>query len=321
MPATVRPDVAVHSRDLLGEAPVWLAAEARLLWIDISGRRIEWLDPETRHVDVLDVGDKIGSAAPSAGGGLVAVLPHEFVHIDPASGRRTVLAPVETDLPGNQMNDGKCDSHGRFWAGSWTLDYTPGATLYRLNADRSVDRMLEPVTCSNGLGWSPDDRLMYYIDSSTYRVDVFDFDAASGDIGGRRPLVEIPEAAGMPDGLTVDADGCVWVALWGGSALHRYDPSGRLDMVVELPTANVTCCTFGGADLRDLYITTAREDLDEAALGAQPEAGSLFVCRPGPAGVLPNAYAGGGTGGPAERFGGSAPEMGGHDEHRSARTG
>lgn len=289
MPATLRPDVAVHGRDLLGEGPVWLAAEARLLWIDISGRRIRWLDPRSGQVEVLDVGEKIGAAAPAAGGGLVAALPHEFVRID-AGGHRTVLATVETDLPGNQMNDGKCDSRGRFWAGSWTLDYTPAGALYRLNADRTIDRMLEPVTCSNGIGWSPDDRLMYYIDSTTYRVDVFDYDAAPGDIRGRRPFVEIPEATGMPDGLTVDADGCVWVALWGGSALHRYDPKGRLDVVVELPTANVTSCTFGGGDLRDLYITTAREDLDEAALAAQPEAGSLFVCRPGPGGVLPNAY-------------------------------
>jgi sugar lactone lactonase YvrE len=289
VPTTLRPEVAVRSRNVLGEGPVWIAAESRLLWIDISGRRIQWLDPPTGQVEVLDVGEKIGAAAPAAAGGLVAVLPHEFVRIDRA-GRRTVLAPVETDLPGNQMNDGKCDSRGRFWAGSWTLDYTPAAALYRLNADQTVERMLAPVTCSNGLGWSPDDRLMYYIDSTTYRVDVFDYDAESGDIRGRRSLVEVPESSGMPDGLTVDADGCVWVCLWGGSALHRYDPTGRLDKVIELPTANVTSCTFAGADLRDLYITTAREDLDEGALAAQPEAGSLFVCRPGAVGLPPNEY-------------------------------
>jgi sugar lactone lactonase YvrE len=220
----------------------------------------------------------------------VAALTHEFALID-HEGRQTKLADVEQDRPGNRMNDGKCDSRGRFWAGSWTIDLTPDGALYRLDTDGTVSRLLEPVTCSNGIGWSPDDSLMYYIDSTTYRVDVFDYDSDSGAIAGRRPLVEIPELHGMPDGLTVDADGCIWVCLWGGSAIRRYDPAGRLDMVISLPTANVTSCTFGGRDLGDLYITSAREDLDERALAAQPEAGSLFVCRPGPTGLQPNAFA------------------------------
>jgi sugar lactone lactonase YvrE len=283
--------VAVRSGDLLGECPVWLAGENRLMWVDGSGRRIQWLDPSTGAVERMDLDREVGSVAPAASGGIVAALRHDFVLIDRAH-IVTVVANVESGLPGNRMNDGKCDSRGRFWAGSWTLDMTRAASLYRLNADFSVDMMLEPVTCSNGLGWSPDDRLMYYVDSTTYRVDTFDFDAGSGEIRARRPLVEILESAGMPDGLTVDADGCVWLCLWGGSAVHRYDPRGRLDMVLELPTANVTSCTFGGDDLRDLYITTAREDLDEHALATQPEAGSLFVCRPGPAGLVPNEFAG-----------------------------
>ena len=291
MTTAIRPDVAVHGSDLLGEAPVWLAAERRLMWVDGSGRAIQWLDPSTGWVDRMELETEIGAAAPAPDGELVAALRHEFARID-RSRAVTRIASVEAGLPGNRMNDGKCDSAGRFWAGSWAVDLSPSGALYRLELDGSVSTMLQPVTCSNGLGWSADDRLMYYIDSTTYRVDVFDYDAEPGDIGGRRALVEIPEAEGMPDGLTVDADGCVWVALWGGSSVRRYDPSGRLDMVVEVPTSNVTCCTFGGPDLRDLYITTAREDLAPDLLAAQPEAGSLFVCRPGPAGVEPYLYRG-----------------------------
>jgi sugar lactone lactonase YvrE len=276
---------------LLGECPIWLADEQKLMWIDGTAGRIQTLDPSTGQVTGIDVGKTVGSIAPAASGSVIAALTHEFTLFD-QSGRPTLLATVEKDLTGNRMNDGKCDSRGRFWAGSWTIDLTPKAALYRLDADSNVDVLLEPVTCSNGIGWSPDDRLMYYVDSTTSRVDVFDFDAESGDITRRRAFVEIPESTGMPDGLTVDADGCVWLCLWGGSAVHRYDPNGRLDIVLELPTANVTSCTFGGRDLRDLYITSAREDLDDAALASQPEAGSVFVCRPGPTGLEPNAFAG-----------------------------
>ncbi|HZQ49883.1 MAG TPA: SMP-30/gluconolactonase/LRE family protein [Candidatus Dormibacteraeota bacterium] len=291
MPTAIRPEIAVRGRDVLGECPVWFAADGALRWIDSTAGRVHALDPSTARVESIDVGQTIGSIAPTARGGVVAATGGGFSLID-RDGHTTLLAEVERDMPGNRMNDGKCDSRGRYWAGSWTVDLTPQAALYRLNTDHSVDVIRRPVTCSNGIGWSPDDRLMYYVDSTTYRVDVYDYDPESGGIRARPPLVEIAEATGMPDGLAVDADGCVWLCLWGGSAVHRYDPHGRLDTVVELPAANVTCCAFGGADLRDLYITTAREDLDEAALAAQPDAGSLFVCRPGVSGLTPNAFAG-----------------------------
>jgi sugar lactone lactonase YvrE len=272
---------------------VWLAADRKLMWVDGTGCRIEWLDPSTGIVDVLDVGRTIGAAAPALNGRFIGTLNHDFALIDPA-GSITVLSTVEANLPDNRLNDGKCDSRGRFWAGSCAAGIAPSSgALYRLNTDLSLDVMVRPVNLSNGIGWSPDDRRMYYIDSTAYRVDMFDYDAEGGDISNRRTLVEIDKTAGMPDGLTVDADGCVWVGLWGGWAVHRYDSSGRLDAVVRLPAENVTSCTFGGSDLRDLYITTAREDLDSAALDRQPEAGSLFVCRPGPAGLPPCVFGGG----------------------------
>src|SRR5581483_2550037 len=264
MPTAIRPEIAVRGRDVLGECPVWFAADGALRWIDSTAGRVHALDPSTARVESIDVGQTIGSIAPTARGGVVAATGGGFSLID-RDGHTTLLAEVERDMPGNRMNDGKCDSRGRYWAGSWTVDLTPQAALYRLNTDHSVDVIRRPVTCSNGIGWSPDDRLMYYVDSTTYRGAVYDYDPESGGIRARPPLVEIDEATGMPDGL---------------------------DTVLEHPAANVTCSAVGGADLRDLYIAPAREDLDEAALAAQPDAGSLFVCRPGVSGLTPNAFAG-----------------------------
>ena len=191
------------------------------------------------------------------------------------------------------MNDGYVDSRGRFWAGTLSLERREGqGALFRLDPDRSVHTMLEPVTTSNGIDWSVDGRLMYYTDTGTRRVDVFDFDERLGAIAGRRPFVEVAEADGKPDGLVVDAEGGIWVALFRGGAVRRYLPDGRLDRVIELPVALVTKCAFGGPELRDLYITTAHKDLSPAERQAQPLAGGLFRVTPGMAGKAPNRFAG-----------------------------
>jgi sugar lactone lactonase YvrE len=180
------------------------------------------------------------------------------------------------------MNDGKCDRAGRFFAGTKADDDTPQAgALYRLE-NGEVTQLLDNVTISNGIGWSPDERLMYYADTPTGRIDVFDFDATTGEPTNRRRFVDIPQDAGLPDGLCVDADGAVWVALWGGAAVHRYRADGELDRVLRLPVSNVTCPTFGGKDLDVLYITTARTD--------EPGSGALFRCRPGVTGQPANPY-------------------------------
>ena len=149
-------------------------------------------------------------------------------------------------------------------------------SLYRLDIDGTVTRMVEGVSISNGLGWSPDGATLYYVDTPTLRIDRFDFDAATGDIAGRREFVTIREGGGRPDGLAVDAEGAVWVATWPGYGVHRYLPDGTLDAIVPLPVSNVSSCEFGGRDLRDLFITTAWELLSEAAHAEQPLAGSLF---------------------------------------------
>jgi sugar lactone lactonase YvrE len=189
------------------------------------------------------------------------------------------------------MNDGSCDASGRFWAGTMALDERPGAgTLYRLSGDGHVETVLRPVTISNGLDWTDDDERMYFVDTATGCVDVFDFDAAAGAISNRRTFVRIAPEQGAPDGLTVDAEGCVWVSLWGGGAVHRYAPRGTLECVVRLPVTHPTSCAFGGNDLRELYITTAAIALTERERARQTNAGDLFRCRPGPAGRAPHRF-------------------------------
>jgi sugar lactone lactonase YvrE len=186
------------------------------------------------------------------------------------------------------MNEGGCDPDGRFWCGSMAYDQAPGrGALYRLDPDGAVRRILDGVTISNGLDWSPDGSLAYYDDTATHRVDVFDYDRVTG-LTARRPFVRLPDD-GNPDGLTVDAEGGVWVALFGGGAVHRYTPAGALDVVVEVPTAQVTACTFGGPRLDELFVTTSREGM---AADDDPLAGALFRAEVGVPGLPVREFAG-----------------------------
>ncbi|SMQ16068.1 Sugar lactone lactonase YvrE [Streptomyces sp. Ag82_O1-12] len=262
-------EVAVRAEAELGEGPTWDAATGRLLWIDILGSRLHTYDPVTGRRSVRRTEQHIGAVKPRAGGGLVLNLRDGVGLLDPDGGFRWLH---HEPVPGRRANDAAVAPDGALWTGTMRYDEAPGGgTLSRVTGDGSVDVVLDDVAVSNGTGWSPDGRLMYYIDSPTRRVDVFDH--VDGRITGRRTLAEIEESAGFPDGLTVDAEGCVWVALWQGSAVRRYTPDGELDRVIDLPVPLVTACAFGGADLSDLYITTARVGLTEPPALA----GSLFV--------------------------------------------
>jgi sugar lactone lactonase YvrE len=189
------------------------------------------------------------------------------------------------------MNDGKVDSRGRFWAGTMAGDHTPAqGSLYRLqrsNGAYEVSPMVGGITIANGLDWSPDNRILYYVDSATQRIDRFDFDAESGTLSNRRPFVEIPAAEGLPDGMTVDAEGCIWLALFRSGSIRRYSTAGKVIMEVKVPVALVTSCAFGGSGLDELYITTARHRLSPAEALEQPTSGGLFMCRPGAVGRQP----------------------------------
>lgn len=284
--------VAVDAGAELGEGPSWDARDGTLHWVDIKAGRLHAYEPAGGGRRTVEVGQPVGAAAPRAAGGHVLAVADGFAVIE-ADGTVATLAKVEDDNPANRMNDGKCDRHGRFWAGTMAWDESPGAgALYRLDSDGSVTKMLDGVTISNGLAWSLDDATMYYIDTPTHGVDAFDYDPTTGAIDSRRRVIDVPEEAGSPDGMTLDAEGFLWVALYHGAAVRRYAPDGTLDRAVELPATNVTCCAFGGPALTDLYITSARQQLSPAQLAEQPLAGALFVHRPGVAGLPTDSFAG-----------------------------
>ncbi len=289
----VEAEVAVDAHAQLGEGPVWDEASGQLIWVDIMAGLVHRFTPDAEVDESADVGQPVGAVAARTTPGLVLAMRDGFGVLDTDTGDVQMIAGAEAHVKGNRMNDGKCDSAGRFWAGTMAFDQSPAAgALYRLERDHSVAKMIQGVSISNGLCWSADDRSMYYIDSPTQGVDVFDFDAASGGLSNRRRVIDIPKEAGLPDGMTIDEQGFLWVALYGGGAVRRYSPEGELDLTIELPAAQITSCTFGGNDFRDLYITSAAQELSEEALAAQPHAGALFVCRPGPAGLPANRYAG-----------------------------
>lgn len=266
----------------LGEGPVWDAERERLIFVDIMRGHVHEFDPVSGRDRILEVGQPVSAVAPSTRGDWIVAAHGGFYRLNPDTGRVVLLTAVEADQPENRMNDGYVDAHGRFWAGTMSMVKRRRAgSLYRLDADGTVTRHLTGVTTSNGLDWSLDGRLMYYVDTGINRVDVFDFDATRGELSGRRPFAHIPTLAGKPDGLIVDAEGYVWIGLWKGAALHRYTPGGRLDRVVKLPVSLVTKCAFGGPTFEDLYITTAWIGLTAEQRPEQPTAGGLYRLRPG----------------------------------------
>jgi len=280
-PRRLEAELVLDAHAQLGEGATWDAAGGRLVWVDILRGQAHRFDPAAAGDRAVDVGQHVGTAVPRARGGLLLALRDGFATLDDDGALRWI-ARVEADRPGNRMNDGKCDPRGRFWAGTMAYDETPGAgSLYRLDPDGTVTTMLTGVTISNGLAWSADQRTMWYIDTPTHGVDAFDFDAEAGTIANRRRVVAVPEADGSPDGMTVDHDGCLWVAMWGGAAVRRYRPDGTLDTVVALPVSQVTSAAFGGGRADELYVTSAREGLSDEQLAAQPHAGALFRVRPG----------------------------------------
>lgn len=270
---------------LIGEGPLWLETEQRLLWLDIAGRRLHVHDPAGGGDAVVELERRVGCIASRAVGGLVAATEDGFALLDPSTGALTLIAPVIAGDPALRMNDGRCDPRGRFWAGTMAYDTTAGAgCLFRLDADHTVQRILEGVTVSNGIDWTLDERTMYFIDSFAYGIDAFDYDANSGTVSNRRRFVDVandttvPTGFTVPDGLALDAADNLWVAIHGRGEVHCFDPRGRLQHVVQVGAESVTSVAFGGSDLGDLFITAA--------------AGSLFRCRPGARGRQPRAYAG-----------------------------
>lgn len=277
-------EVAVRAEAALGEGPTWDPATGRLIWLDILGMRVHTYDPVTGRRTVRTTEQHVGAVKPRAGGGLVLNLRDGVGLLDPDDTFRWLH---HEPVAGRRANDAAVAPDGSLWAGTMRYDEAPGGgTLSRLTGDGTARTVLTDVTVSNGTGWSPDGGLLYYVDTPTRRVDVFDHDADG--VRHRRPLVEIEEGAGYPDGLTVDADGCVWVALWDGGAVRRYTPDGVLDRVVRVPAPRTTACAFGGPGLTDLYITTARTGLS----APHPLSGALLVVPGAGQGLPQPAFAG-----------------------------
>ncbi len=285
---------AVH-----GEGPTWDAARGELLWVDIDAGQVRRATVsatgEVAEVAVHPGGDTVGYVVPSADGGWLLGADGGFTHLD-ASGRPTVLLALDGEGPaaGTRMNDGAVDPAGRLFGGTMAFDESPGAgSLYRVDLDGSVHTVLTGLTVSNGIEWSADGRTVYLADSGAATVRAFDYDVATGEFGASRTVVDLTDDdAGAPDGLTLDDEDHLWVAVWGGGQVRRYSPAGELLAVVRVPAQHTSSCAFAGPDRDLLVISTSTQGLDDAARTEQPDAGRLFTVRPGIAGRSAGTYRG-----------------------------
>jgi sugar lactone lactonase YvrE len=272
------PDLMLDVQAQLGEGPSWDAATHTLYWINIYAGEIHAYSLATGSDRVIPVGEPVGCIAPTKAGELIIASQSGIALLDPATGNCTPLASPEAHLPGNRFNDGKCDPAGRFLAGTMdNAELEASGSLYSLSPDGTLKTPLTGVRISNGLAWSPDYTTLYYIDTPTRTVMAYDYDLATGDISQPREAVHMPAELGWPDGMTSDTEGHLWIAMWGGAVLSKWDPaSGRLLQTIPLPALNVTSCAFGGEGLTDLYITSARKGMTEEQLSKYPLTGGLF---------------------------------------------
>ena len=277
----------------LAEGPCWWAEKQVLLWVDIEASRIGLFDPQTGRNNFLHLPAHVGAVVPTWAGDLLLATAAGFLRLDPSTEAVPLLSDPEADRPGNRFNDGKCDPWGRFWAGTMAYDFEPLAgALWRVNADFSCVRQRQGLTISNGLAWSQDRGTLYLIDSPTLNVLAFPLTNA-GEIAGEPSIcVQIPEDwDAVPDGMCIDAEGMLWIALFGGGCVTRWDPvSGQLLDRLALPCRQVTSCCFGGPHLDQLFMTTARREMDAAAIAAEPLAGGLFQADVGVKGLPADCF-------------------------------
>jgi sugar lactone lactonase YvrE len=281
----------------LAEGPVWFGGA--LWWVDIAAGTLNRLDPATGINCSRGSGGYLGAAVPCTDGRWLLARQHDCSLLDWENGRFTPLAaPLDGVRERHRFNDGKCDARGRFWIGTAHLDQKPNeASLFVVEPEGRVRRVVSPLSLSNGLGWSPDNKTFYHIDTPTRRVEQYAFDVATGTLANRSTLLTFADGDGWPDGMTVDGEGHLWIALWSGSAVVRVN--GRTGHIMErhsLPVSNVSSCTFGGTDLRTLFITTAWEGFTPAQRHAEPLAGCIFALRTSTQGLPVVPFAVGGVG-------------------------
>lgn len=284
----------IQTRSLLGEGPIWSPRDSALYWVDILTPSIHRYDLDTGVDSECKVGSMVSIAIPKASGGLLTATPRGLMAFDSETRRFTLLCHPEAERPGNRYNDGKCDRLGRFWVG--TLDMATAAhrgSLFRVEADGRWKKMDSGFTAANGLGWSPDNRFMYFADSHRRSIYRYDFDLETGEITHRQPLITFDASDGRPDGLTVDEEGCLWVAVWDAWRVSRFSPQGKEVLRVKVPVPRPTSCCFGGVNLDTLYVTSASVRLSAAALDQAPLSGSVLAIQiPGVRGLPDSMFAG-----------------------------
>lgn len=280
-------ELLLDAHAIVGEGPIWDDEQQLLYWVDIMANTLFTYTPTTGESRAFDVGQHVGTVVPRTSGGVMLAVYDGFAAFDLATQQLSLINNPESHLPNNRFNDGKCDPAGRFWAGTMAYeDQTTQGSLYRLDPDLTVHKMLDNLAISNGIVWSLDQRTMYFVDSFAYDVKAFDYDLATGDITNGRPVIHIPREMGIADGMTIDTEGMLWVAHFGGSRVCRWHPgTGEILQTIHLPVSQVTACAFGGPELDTLYITSAAIGLSDEALQQEPHAGGLFVAKPGQRGL------------------------------------
>lgn len=270
------PVLACQNR--LGEGPIWSIEEQALYWVDIVAPAVHRFRPADGAHDAWPMPEHIGSLSMRAAGGLVVALKSGFGLFDPALGKLEIIADAEADKLDNRFNDGRCDREGRFFAGSLTYsEDEPVGCLWRLDVDRKAVPVLNGITISNGLCWSPDGAIMYHVDTPTREIRAYDYDQEAGVPVNPRVLVETDPDGGWPDGSITDSEGCIWNAEWDGARVVRYTPDGKVDRVVGVPARRATCAAFGGPDLKTLYITSAWDRMSKDERKQWPHSGDLFA--------------------------------------------
>jgi len=270
---------ASATTQVLGESPLWCLHGQVIYWVDVRGPVLFRLDPATGITAQWPMPELIGGVVLAAHGQLMLALASGLYLFDPQSAAITPYLAVEAPELGNRLNDTKCDRQGRLWTGSMR-DFGAATTgaLYRIEQRRAT-QLLADITIPNGQCWSPDDTTFYFADTRDGRIRAYDFDAGTGSLSAMRVLVDAGVLPGHPDGATVDAEGCIWSARYGGGGIARIDPTGQVERFLRLPVSQVSSCTFGGRDLDVLYVTTSRQRLDPAARAREPLAGALLTVR------------------------------------------
>jgi sugar lactone lactonase YvrE len=267
----------------LGEGALWNFQTQEFYWVDIEGKMFHIYNPKTKANRSFPTPSRVGTVVPSGKDEALLALEDGIYKINTQSGEIKPFSPVEKELTQNRFNDGKCDPAGNLWVGSMHLEQSaPEANLWKISPDGNATKMLDSITISNGIVWTKDKKTMYYIDTPTGLIRAFDYDVNAATISNERTAVVVPTSLGYPDGMAIDAEDKLWVGLWNGDAVARFDPTtGKLISKIDVPAHNVTACAFGGANLDTLYITTASVDMTEEEKGKFPDAGSLFMAVPG----------------------------------------